>query len=159
MLLHSVLSRRGLLPAAALLAPLFACQPDAERATLTAPLSASRSAASTDRLASPAWHGTVTTIVAQAHVNPLAASRAYALLGVAQYLAVQRTERGNGDGDGEAVAFRDESARGGPNRRAYDRGAIAGASVVVLSYVFPTQTQALEDMVTAQRDVGSERSQ
>jgi len=28
--------------------------------------------------------------------------------------------------------------------------------VVVLSYVFPTQTQALEDMVTAQRDVGSE---
>ena len=159
MQLHSILSGRGLLPAAALLAPLFACQPDAERATLTAPLSASRSAASTDRLASPAWHGTVTTIVAQAHVNPLAASRAYALLGVAQYRAVRRAQRGTADGAGEAVALDDESGRGDRSDRASDRGAVAGASVVVLSYLFPTQTQALEDMVTAQRDAAPGRSQ
>ena len=156
---HSTLSPCGLFALAAVVMSLSACQPSADPAGPHGSLVASRNVVLTDGLASPVWQGTVTTIVAQAHVNPLAASRAYALLGVAQYLAVQRTERGNGDGDGEAVAFRDESARGGPNRRASDRGAIAGASVVVLSYVFPTQTQALEDMVTAQRDVGSERSQ
>jgi membrane-associated phospholipid phosphatase len=102
----------------------------------------------------------VTAVVAQAHVNPLAASRAHALLGVAQYRAVQRAERGNGNDAGEAVAFEDESGRGGWSRRASDRGAVAGASVVVLSYVFPAQTQALEDMVTAQRDaaVGQSRA-
>jgi membrane-associated phospholipid phosphatase len=102
----------------------------------------------------------VTAVVAQAHVNPLAASRAHALLGVAQYRAVQRAERGNGNDAGEAVAFEDESGRGGWSRRASDRGAVAGASVVVLSYVFPAQTQALEDMVTAQRDaaVGKSRA-
>jgi membrane-associated phospholipid phosphatase len=101
----------------------------------------------------------VTTFVAQTHVNPLAASRAYALLGVAQYRAVQRAERDNWNGDAEAVAFDDESGGGGRSRRAADRGAVAGASVVVLSYVFPAQAQALEDMVTAQRVATPGRSQ
>ena len=125
--------------AAAVVAPILACQPDADPAGLTAPPSASRSRAASNELASPEWQVTETTLVAQANFAPVVATRAYSLLGVAQYLAVQRAE----DGD------RDD----GPSS---DRGAVAGASVVVLSYLFPLKTQALEDMVTAQRDAPPE---
>ena len=123
--------------AAAVVAPILACQPDADPAGLTAPPSASRSRAASNELASPEWQVTETTLVAQANFAPVVATRAYSLLGVAQYLAVQRAE----DGD------RDD----GPSP---DRGAVAGASVVVLSYLFPLKTQALEDMVKAQRGAG-----
>jgi membrane-associated phospholipid phosphatase len=127
---------------------MLACRPDAEPTRLTAPLAASRSVAATDGLASPAWLGTATTLIAQGHANPLVASRLYALIGVGQYLAVQRAEGTNRDGDGEADASDDESGR----------GAVAGASVVALSYAFPLQAQALEDMVTAQRDAAVGRA-
>jgi membrane-associated phospholipid phosphatase len=43
---------------------------------------------------------------------------------------------------------------GGRNRRELDRGAVAGASVVALTYLFPSQAQALEGMVDAQANVG-----
>jgi len=69
----------------------------------------------------------------------------YAFVGVAQYLAVQRAEDGRG---------RDGEAERGGSRGDADRGAVAGASVVVLSYLFPLQAQALEDMVTTQRGAG-----
>lgn len=140
--------------------PLFACQPDADTAGPRRSLVASRhDFVSTEALASPEWQGTVTTLVAQGHVNPLAASRAYALLGVAQYRAVQQAAGSKGEGDGEAVALDDESGRRGPSGRQAVRGAVAGASAVVLSYVFPAQTQEFEDMVTAQRDAAPGRSQ
>ena len=125
--------------AAAVVAPILACQPDANPAGLTAPLSASRSRAASNELASPEWQVTETTLVAQANFAPVVATRAYSLLGVAQYLAVQRAEDGDRD-DGLSS----------------DRGAVAGASVVVLSYLFPLKTQALEAMVTAQRDAPPE---
>src|SRR6266550_1102746 len=35
-----------------------------------------------------------------------------------------------------------------------DRGAVAGASAVVLTYLFPSQAQALEDLVTTQANAG-----
>jgi membrane-associated phospholipid phosphatase len=84
-------------------------------------------------------------------VAPCAAGRMYAFVGVAQYWAVQRAEHDH-DVDGE-------DTRGGRSRGASDRGAVAGASVVVLGYLFPNQAQALEDTVTAQRSVGSGRAQ
>ena len=149
---QSTLTSRGLFALAAVMAPLLGCEPSADPAGPHGSLVASRNVALMDALASPGWHGTLTTLVAEGHVNPLAASRAYALLGVAQYRAVQRAEGGNGEVNDDAVTFEEESGRGGRSRRAADRGAVAGASVVVLSYVFPAQTQALEDMVTAQRD-------
>jgi membrane-associated phospholipid phosphatase len=90
-------------------------------------------------LASPEWQHTAVSLVAQAAFNPQTASRAYALLGVAQYLAVQRAEG---------------AAGGGRRRLESDRGAVAGASVVVLSYLFPGQAQALEDLVVAQAQAG-----
>jgi membrane-associated phospholipid phosphatase len=76
-------------------------------------------------------------LVADAKFNPLAAGRAYPLLGVAQYLAVQRAEEAQG-----TIGARPET----------DRGAVAGASVAVLSYLFPTKVESLEEMVKQQRN-------
>src|SRR5205823_9907374 len=47
-----------------------------------------------------------------------------------------------------------ETGRRWWSERASDRGAVAGASATVLSYLFPLKTQALEDMVKAQRGAG-----
>src|SRR2546425_119313 len=148
------------LAAAALAATLFACQPDADPTRLAGPIVASRSGRpATEVLASPAWQATAATQVALAKVNAQVATGAYALVGVGQYWAVQRAEAGSDARDGERGESDNDNERGGRNRRDADRGAVAGASVVVLTYLFPGQTQALEDLVTAERGVGSPRSQ
>src|SRR5438093_4276442 len=154
----STLSRSNLLAAAAL-ATIFACQPDADPARFVGPIAASRGGVpsgvpSIVGVASPAWQGTAATLVMQANLPAVVAARAYSLVGVAQYLAVRQAEGSKGDRDGDQ-----ETERSGRSGRASDRGAVAGASAVVLTYLFPAQGQALEDMVTAQRSAGSERSQ
>ena len=150
----SMLSHGKLLAAAALAATIFACQPDAGPAGLVGPIAASRgSVPSQESLASPAWQGTAATLVMQANLPAVVAARAYSLVGVAQYLAVRQAESGKGDRDGHY-----ETGHGEQSGRESDRGAVAGASVVVLTYLFPTRAQSLEDMVTALRSVGSERS-
>ena len=155
---HSTLSHGRLLAVVAVVAPLLACQPDANPAGLTGPLFASRNGVSSaEGLASPGWQGTAATQVAQANLSPTVAARAYSLVGVAQYLAVQRAEAG--DRDGEGAESDDENGGRGRARRGADRGAVAGASVVVLTYLFPAQAQALEDLVTTQRNAGPGRSQ
>ena len=93
----------------------------------------------TEGLASPAWQEKAAGLVSQAGFNAQTATHAYPLLGVAQYLAVQRAEA---------------AEAGGRNRLELDRGAVAGASVVVLTYLFPSQAQALEAMVDAQANAG-----
>ena len=98
----------------------------------------------TGGLVSPAWQQKATTLVARGSFNPQAAARAFALLAVAEYRAVQRAEATPGNGIGG----------GGRSRLETHRGAIAGASVVVLSYLFPSQREALEDMVKAQAAAG-----
>src|SRR5436309_5074364 len=117
-------------------------------------LAASRGLPFTEGLASPAWQETAAGLVAQAGFNPQTATHAYPLLGVAQYLAVQRAEAADGGTDAPDVASGDGIGRGGRNRLESDRGAVAGASVVVLTYLFPSQAQALEDMVDAQANAG-----
>ncbi len=142
----SILSHSKLLAAAAFAATILACQPDADPAGLVGPIAASRSnVPSQEGLASPGWQETAATLVARAPTPPYAGARLYAFVGVAQYLAVQRAEDGRG---------RDGEAERGGSRGDADRGAVAGASVVVLSYLFPLQAQALEDMVTTQRGAG-----
>ena len=136
---HSILVRRGLLAVTAVVAPILSCEPDASPARLTAPLVASRSAATTEDLVSPGWQAIEANLVAQANLAAVVSTRAYSLLGVAQYLAVQRAEG---------------SRRDGRSRDGSDAGAVAGASAVVLSYLFPSQAQALEDTVKAQRGAG-----
>ena len=91
-------------------------------------------------LASPAWQLTSRNLTAAANFSPIAAARSYPYLGVAQYLAVQRAQA--------AIIG------GGRERLEADRGAVAGASVVVLSYLFPTKAAALEDSLTAQANAG-----
>lgn len=139
---HSAFLRRGLLAAAAVVAPILACEPDAAPTALTAPLEASRGAAPRAALASPRWQAIEANLVAQANLAAVVSTRAYSLLGVAQYLAVQRAEGGG--------RSRHASDAGDGS----DAGAVAGASAVVLSYLFPPQAQALEDTVKAQRGTG-----
>lgn len=91
-------------------------------------------------LASPVWQGTAAARVAQANFAPYTASHAYSLLGVAQYVAVQRAENAEGGGGRDLVEL--------------DRGAVAGASAVVLTYLFPSQAQAFEDLVATQATAG-----
>jgi len=105
-------------------------------------LAASRSgAAFAAGLASPEWQDTAARLVAQARFSPQAAGHAYALLSVAQYLAVQRAE---------AAA----SGGGGRSRLEADRGAVAGASVVVLSDLFPSQAAMLANLAIEQANAG-----
>ena len=123
----------------ATLAVLSACT-DHSPAPTGFTLSAARSGVPfTAGLASPAWQAKAATLVAQAGFNPQTATHAYPLLGVAQYLAVQRAEA---------------QGLGGRAQFEADRGAVAGASAVVLTYLFPSQAQALEDLVTAQANAG-----
>ncbi len=91
-------------------------------------------------LASPAWQAMAATGAVQAGFAPFTASRALSLLGVAQYLAVQRAEGADG--------------AGGRDQLELDRGAVAGTSAVVLTYLFPTQAQAFEDLIAAQATAG-----
>ena len=51
-----------------------------------------------------------------------------------------------------AASLEDGSEGGRGSHRAAAHGAIAGASAVVLSFLFPLQQQTFEDMVTTQRD-------
>ena len=113
----------------------------------TTGISTSRQSAAASRgvpfdvgLASPAWQKTARDLVSAASFSPIQAAHAYPVLGVAQYLAVQEAEAAI---DG-----------GGRERLEADRGAVAGASVVALSYLFPASAQTLEDMVTAQANAG-----
>jgi hypothetical protein len=129
------------------LALLAACGPDQPNPTGPSPqLDASHNTASAaEALASPGWQQTARDLVSQANFSPIQGAHAYPILGVAQYLAVQRAEAAVGDG--------------GRLRGATDRGAVAGASVVTLTYLFSSKKQVLEDMVTAQASAGSAESQ
>jgi len=91
-------------------------------------------------LASPRWQAIARTLVGQAAFSPTTAGRAYPFLGVGQYLAVQKAESAI-QGEGRV---RTES----------DRGAVAGVSAAVLTYLFPASAQMLEDTVTALANAG-----
>jgi membrane-associated phospholipid phosphatase len=92
-------------------------------------------------LASPAWQEMALTHAPQPPaMNPLQAAHAYALVGVAQYLAVQRADLAVGTN--------------GRSQFDAERGAIAGASTVVLTYLFPGAAQEFEDLVVTQANGG-----
>jgi membrane-associated phospholipid phosphatase len=109
----------------------------------------------TERLASSVWQESARTFVAQtpAVFNPLAATRGYSLLGVAQYLAVQRAEAAAGFEPGTNSG--NGIGSGGRPRLETDRGAVAGASAAVMTYLFSTRAQTFEDMVTTQASMSS----
>ena len=127
---------------ASLVTLALACEPDGRPLGPNTPaLSASREGVPfAEGLSSPGWQLTARNLVVQARLGPIPAGHAYPILGVAEYLAVQRAEAA--------------AQVGGRALLETDRGAVAGASVVVLSYLFPNQAQALEDSVTAQANAG-----
>src|SRR5438034_11600933 len=96
-------------------------------------------------LASPAWQALAAASFIgptppTGSLNPLQSAHAYALLGVAQYLAVQEADAAAGSN--------------GQSQLEAERGAVAGASAAVLTYLFPGSTQSFEDLVTAQASAG-----
>ncbi len=93
-------------------------------------------------LVSPVWQATARSLVSAAAFSPLAAIHAYPLLGVAQYQAVQLADAATGNGDG------------GRRRLEAERGAVAGASIATLSYLFPTHVQDFENLRAAQANAG-----
>jgi len=139
------------------LAFLTACAPDKPDPTgLTANLNASRNGVPfNEGLASPVWQQAARILVSQAGYTPVQATHHYPILGVAQYLAVQRAEAAiDFDGVQTATPSGNGIGAGGRERLETDRGAVAGASVVTLSYLFPASAPALEAMVTAQANAG-----
>src|SRR2546421_304830 len=108
----------------------------------------------TEGLARPAGQETAAALVSQGGFNAQAATHACPLLGVAQYLALQRAEAADGGTDVAHEHAGVGIGAGGRNRLELDRGAVAGASVTVLTYLFPSQAQALENMANAQANAG-----
>jgi membrane-associated phospholipid phosphatase len=80
------------------------------------------------------WQQRAGTLIAAARMSPLAAGRVYAAVSVAQHRAARAVEPASMDG-----------------AAAYDArlGAVASASVQVLSYLFPTSADSLGRMVSS----------
>ena len=137
---------------------ITACSTDQPGPTgLNASADASRGLPFTEGLASPGWQQTAFHYVGLGQFIPVRGGHAYPLLGVAQYLAVQEAEAAIGDPPVQSASSGDGIGAGGRPRLEADRGAVAGASAVVLSYLFSSasQVQAFEDMVTAQENLTS----
>jgi hypothetical protein len=80
------------------------------------------------------WQQQAGNLVASNRMSPLAAGRVYAALSMAQYRAAKATEI-NRETDGAAYEAR--------------RGAVAGASVQVLKFIFPAAADSLETKLAA----------
>ena len=119
---------RGAIALAA--AALAACQDPAgaEWAPRAAIVAASASSAD----ATLAWNRVARDLVAKYSTSAPASIRTFALLSVAQYNAIVTAERSSA--------------------RASDRGAVAGAAVAVLAYVYPQEAAFLATLATAQRE-------
>ena len=107
----------------------------------TAPRSLSPGSASAVRsfpttLASVGWEEQARLLVAPRRVTPIDAARIYALLGVAQYGAVVEADK-SVDADGVLQENGQGFGDGGRRRFEARRGAVAGASAQILSYLFP----------------------
>ena len=82
------------------------------------------------------WQELVRSLVATNNVGALPAARAYALVSLAQYGAL--TDQNEDE---------DEDGNRSHHSRAFQRGAVAGASAVVLAYLFPASAAAFEQRV------------
>ena len=140
------------------LAVLTACAADKPGPTgLNARVDASRGLPFTEGLASPGWQKIARDDVALQSFIPVKAGHAYPLLSVAQYLAEQKAEAAIGSPPVQDASNGNGIGAGGRPRLETDRGAVAGASVAVLSYLFFTtaQKQGFEDLLTAQENATS----
>jgi PAP2 superfamily protein len=111
----------------------------------------------TEGLASPAWQATARNFIMQSKLsgNSAASTRVYAYLSVAQHDAVVRAEDAiAGEQSGAEPASEEGLGSGGRSRLEADRGAVAGASAVVLTYFDPADAQLFENQVQQQANAG-----
>src|SRR5215207_2615303 len=114
------------------LAFVAACQ---DSATLVAPSdpSTARAASTPDTVATVTWNEVARSMVKKYNTSAPATIRMFALLTVAQYNAIVGTEKA-----------KERSLHPA------DRGAVAGASVAVLSYIYPQEAAYLEGLADQQ---------
>ena len=96
------------------------------------------------------WQEQARTLVASNNLSPLAATRVYAALSVAQYRAILATEARDPDGQLAANGI----GSGGRSALEEQRGAIAQASAQVLSFLFPAAAQSLGQRVQREGEAG-----
>jgi len=103
------------------------------------------------------WHEVARNQVAANNMNALAASRLYAAVSVAQARAVAEVDASSSAGEaGDAGAGNgDGYGAGGRALAEARRGAVAGASVRVLSWFSAAATSALEQRLAAQGEDGA----
>lgn len=106
---------------------------------------------SVNGVASTGWQAQARALVASNSQSPLAAARVYAALGVAQYAALddvasETSSQNDNSGDGFGA--------GGRARYEAERGAVAGASARVLSFLYPAAAPALEQRVVTEGNEG-----
>src|SRR6266550_604577 len=137
------------------LALITACSTDRSDPTgLNPSFDASRGVPFTEGLASTVWQDAARHRVAAASWTPIQATHAYPILSVAQYLAVQQAEAALGIANTESSNSANGVGAGGRLRMETDRGAVAGASAVTLTYLFPAGQPTFEAMVTTQKNAG-----
>jgi hypothetical protein len=125
-------------------AALLACadQPTAPVVNSSAP--PLKAASFSTELLSPQWQEQIRALVRTNLVSPIAAGRMYAALSVAQYRAILAVdEHLNTEGTLAGQGF----GAGGRSRYEAHRGAVAGASAEVLSFLFPAAAAGLEEQV------------
>jgi hypothetical protein len=118
---------------AVFLALVAACQ---DSATLVAPIdpSTARTAKNADTVATVTWNEVARGMVKKYNTSAPATIRMFALLTVAQYNAIVDAEKSKQRSLHPA-----------------DRGAVAGASAAVLSYIYPQEATYLEGLVDQQQ--------
>ena len=123
----------------------------------TSSLTLSPSSASADRsfpteLATVGWQAQGRSLVAShIAVSPIVATRIYGLLGVAQYGAVVDADE---QLDADGILSGNGFGAGGRERFEAERGAIAGASARILSYLFPDAATALDQRLSDEGKAG-----
>ena len=105
-------------------------------------------------LASSGWNAKARALIASNNGSPLGAARTYALVSIAQYGAVVAVDDALGEGAATLVAQGDGFGPGGRSRYEAERGAIAGASAQVLSFLFPAAASALEQQLASEGRAG-----
>jgi hypothetical protein len=143
----------------ALVALAAACDSDKRLASPGAsrPLMAASGVPFTEGLASPAWQETARNFIMQSKLssNSVASTRVYAYLSVAQHDAVVRAENAlAGDQSGADPTSGAGLGSGGRSLLEADRGAVAGASSVVLTFFDPADAQLFENQVQQQANAG-----
>jgi hypothetical protein len=97
------------------------------------------------------WQERARAMAASANMSPLAATRMYAAVSVAQYRAVLAIP----DHDRTDVTLEQGIGAGGRNAVELCRGAVAGASARVLGYFFSAAAASLDARALAEGEVGA----